>query len=158
MKIPLLAVLLISVLLGDCTEPTAPTTSQPSTQAATVPPDSSVRGHDQTVVLSYGSRKGKPFLSAADKLTTPEPPKDVREVEVIVESIELPLVNSPSIIGERASVHFTVKRGDVPAYPECIGIRLTFDSYVNPFSVGKHFTFQFLPNGDFWGIRELPFI
>lgn len=132
-----------------------------------------VRSHEQVVTLSYASRIAKPvFTLSASKpapsdakssgpfeetiVTVPPPPKDIRKVDAMVQSVRLPFINTGSIVGERATVIFSVKTGDVPAYPECSQIRLTFDSYVNPFSKGQHFTFQFLPNGDFWGIEELP--
>jgi hypothetical protein len=141
-----------------CNQMTTPPTpvfaaSQPAKQSA-------ARHPDQTIELSYQSHIGQPVLTDSKLggviVTLPDPPKDVRDVRAIVDYVELPMFNSPSIAGERAAVTFSVERGSVPAYPECVQIRLTFDPYANPFVKGKHFTFQFHPNGDFWGIRELP--
>jgi len=78
-------------------------------------------------------------------------------VPATVAVVDLPLVDSPSIGGERATVTFVVAPGTIPGWPKCDTVRMTYDSYVNLFKAGQDHTLVFLSDGDFYGILGVAF-
>lgn len=87
----------------------------------------------------------------------PGPPNGSTRVVGKAIKLSLPFLNSPSIAGEHAYVVFEVGMGRVPGRPECLRVRLDFDSYSNPFRVGEEYVLIFLPDGRFWSIEGLYF-
>ncbi len=108
-----------------------------------------------SITVSYRGRKGRP-TSADGALVFPAAPKNTVAAVGVATDVVLPCFDSPSIAGERATVVLKVKAGSIPGLPACTEVRLKYDSYTNPFTKDKSYTLQFLPNGDFWGVDEIP--
>ena len=113
-------------------------------------------GGTQELTLSWSKKLAKPNF-ATGWLEDTATPANVMRVPAAVTSIVLPAMNSPSIAGERAVATFSVQAGGVPTYSGCTRIKLSYDSYANPFSVGQTVTFLFLPDGRFWSMEGVRF-
>lgn len=108
------------------------------------------------LALSWSKKHAKANF-ATGRLEDTATPANVVRVRAAVTHVALPAPNSPTIAGERALATFSVKAGGVPTYPDCTQLKLGYDSYANPFSVGQTVTFLFLPDGRFWTIEEVRF-
>jgi hypothetical protein len=106
--------------------------------------------------LSWGNRPSRPEVQKG-VVEYPAPPSDIVAVDGEVVSVRLPMLNSPSVAGERASVSIRVSPGSVPAFPEMRMVTIRFDPYANPFRKGQKQVLLFLPNGMFWGIDGVRF-
>lgn len=108
------------------------------------------------LALSWSKKQAKANF-ATGRLEDTATPANLIRVRAAVIEVALPPLNSPSIGGERAVAVFSVKAGGVPTYPDCIQLKLRYDAYANPFSVGQTVTFLFLPDGRFWTIEAVRF-
>jgi hypothetical protein len=106
--------------------------------------------------LSYSKRlQGWERVDGPIRLT--KPPQDAVRVTVKVIDVNLPTINSPSILGERATVTFSLSPGSIASHPTCQLIRMKFDPYANPFREGDAHVLLFLPDGSFWGGETFSF-
>jgi len=104
----------------------------------------------------WGSKKSQAILVGKDGLIEPKLPDGIIPVKAKVTKVNLPFLDSPSIAGERAVATFSINDNHLDFLTNISEIDLRYDSYVNPFSVGDEFTLQFLVDGSFWGIKEIP--
>lgn len=86
-----------------------------------------------------------------------DPPLGIITLRATAVQVSIPALNSPSIVGETAKVVFTFGAGDLKLYPRCSQVVLSYDPYSSPFTKGHEYTLLFLPDGKFWGIKDVHF-
>jgi hypothetical protein len=72
-----------------------------------------------------------------------------------VQRVELPLVNSPSLVGDKATCRLLVPADSIPGHPEFCRIALHYDNHglLQGLKPGTQLVLRFQKNGEFDGVQ-----
>jgi hypothetical protein len=80
---------------------------------------------------------------------------EVTFVTGIVQRVELPLVNSPSIAGDKANYMLLVSANSIPAHPDSQRVVLHYDNHgwLQDLKAGMQLVLRFHKHGEFDGVQ-----
>jgi hypothetical protein len=82
-------------------------------------------------------------------------PSEVMLVTGAVQRVELPLVNSPSLAGDKATCILLVPARSIPAHPDFSRVALHYDNHgwLQDLKPGTKLVLRFLKDGEFDGVQ-----